>query len=259
MEFKILHDKSVILNYLKQNTELQIYSIGDLDDFFWSKTIWFALVDGETVKSIILLYAGLSDPTVLAIHHQNSDNTSKLLKIIKPLLPYKFYAHLSPGLIELFSKQCINSHSGTHYKMVLKKSPPVVVDDNIQKLSTADLKMIEEFYALAYPDNWFDKKMLDTNKYYGYFMDNKLVGIAGIHVYSPEYKVAALGNITTHPDYRGQKIAYKLTSVLCSDLKNNIDTIGLNVKADNTFAIKSYQKVGFEIVDSYVECLMINK
>lgn len=34
MDVKILSDKIAILEYLKEDAELQIYSIGDLDDFY---------------------------------------------------------------------------------------------------------------------------------------------------------------------------------------------------------------------------------
>ena len=45
--------------------------------------------------------------------------------------------------------------------------------------------------------------MLKTDKYFGYFINDNLVGIAELHVYSGKYKVSALGNIATLPDYRG--------------------------------------------------------
>ena len=85
-----------------------------------------------------------------------------------------------------------------------------------------------------------------------------MVGISGIHVYSSEYKVAALGNIATHPDYRGQQIGFKLTSKLCNDLKKSVDYIGLNVRSDNEIAIKCYKKIGFEIIGTYDECYIMN-
>ena len=142
--------------------------------------------------------------------------------------------------------------------MELKKTANTIDDNSIRRLNADDTKMIEAFYAAAYPDNWFDKRMLDTNKYFGYFLDELLVGIAGIHVYSEEYKVAALGNIATLPKHRGNKIGQKLTSKLCHDLQKSIKHIGLNVKSDNIAAIKCYQNIGFEIVGSYDELFIKN-
>jgi len=172
------------------------------------------------------------------------------------LLPNEFYAHLSPGLIDFFGKQNIEEYYGFNYKMALRLPPVEIEDENIRRLTTEDLPIIQDFYSIAYPHNWFDNRMLETEKYFGYFIDSKLVGISGIHVYSAEYKVAALGNIATHPDYRGKQIGFKLTSMLCYDLSKTVDFIGLNVKSDNEFAIRCYQKIGFEIIGNYDECLI---
>ena len=258
MDIHILHCKSEILEFLMNSPELQVYSIGDLDDFFWPKTIWYALKEGDEIKAIALLYVGMSTPTLLAIYDTDFESTHQLLGRVKSLLPANYYAHLSPKLIDLFGKKNIIESYGPHYKMALKRAPSLIADDNIRRLSIIDIPNISEFYSAAYPNNWFDKRMLETQKYFGYFVENKLVGIAGIHVYSEEYKVAALGNIATLPEFRGRQIGYKLTSQLCLDLTASVSYIGLNVKSDNIAAISCYRKVGFEIVGSYDECYIRN-
>jgi hypothetical protein len=55
MDLKVLHDKPTIFNFLKEDIGLQLYLIGDLDDFFWSKTIWYSLTEADTIKAIALL------------------------------------------------------------------------------------------------------------------------------------------------------------------------------------------------------------
>jgi len=258
MNLIMLHDKPTILNFLKENTGMQIYSIGDLDDFFWPKTIWYAFEESDKILSIALLYVGMDTPTLLLFCKEESHYSQKLLQNIKHLLPTKFNVHLSSGLVDIFGKQNIIDYFGLNYKMVLTKKIKAFDDKNIRKLSIDDLAIIQEFYSISYPHNWFDNRMLETNKYYGYFINGKLVGISGIHVFSAEYKVAALGNIATHPDYRGQQIGYKLTSVLCVDLQQCVDFIGLNVSSNNDYAIKCYKKIGFEIIGTYDECLIKN-
>ena len=86
--------------------------------------------------------------------------------------------------------------------------------------------------------------------------DDKLVSVAGVHVYSEAYKVAALGNITTHPAYRGQGLARIVTARLCRSLLETVDYIGLNVKVDNQSAISLYQRLGFEPVCTYHEYMV---
>jgi predicted GNAT family acetyltransferase len=100
--------------------------------------------------------------------------------------------------------------------------------------------------------------MLRTKQYFGLRLKNRLLSVAGIHVYSEKYKVAALGNIVTHPDYRGKGYSKAVTARLCQSLAEHVDNIGLNVKADNTAAISMYRKLGFEIVGTYFELMVLN-
>ena len=53
-----LYDRKEIETFLRKNTFLHIYGIGDLDDFFWPCTTWYALRENQSIKAIILLYAG---------------------------------------------------------------------------------------------------------------------------------------------------------------------------------------------------------
>jgi predicted GNAT family acetyltransferase len=79
------------------------------------------------------------------------------------------------------------------------------------------------------------------------------VSVAGAHVYSPQYKVAALGNITTHPQFRGKGLARVVCAKLCQELLQTVNHIGLNVKVDNISVIACYCKLGFEPVATYEE------
>jgi hypothetical protein len=38
--------------FLRRNPELHIYSIGDLDDFFWPYTAWHGLLEGAELTQV---------------------------------------------------------------------------------------------------------------------------------------------------------------------------------------------------------------
>ena len=256
METRIIRDKNEIYRFLSKTPDLQLYAIGDLDDFFWLYTIWYAFCEKDEIKSIALLYTGMNPSTFLLFCEKDLYYSTELIKSIKGQLPEKFNVHLSPGLIDVFGKENIIKDYGHNYRMILSGIPAPLSDKNIRRLKKEDIGSINALYKVAYEDNWFDSRMVESGKYFGYFNQGSLIGVAGIHVYSPVYRIAALGNIATHPDFRGQKIAYKLTSALCFDLKKTVDIIGLNVKSDNSAAIKCYRNIGFEIRSSYEECLI---
>jgi RimJ/RimL family protein N-acetyltransferase len=268
MEVRLTIDKGEIYRFLKKAPDLHLYTIGDLDDFFWPATVWYAIYANGEMQSVALLYNGMTPSTLLLFceetkqsedkQNQKPNYSRELLESVRNLLPEKFNVHLSPGLIDVFGKENIIEDYGHNYRMVLSREPEHFDDQNIRRLELCDIHLINSLFKVAYPNNWFDSRMVETGKYFGCFNEGMLVGIAGIHVYSPEYRIAALGNIATHPDFRGRKIAHRLTSVLCCDLKNSVDIIGLNVNSENPAAIKCYENAGFEIRSSFDECFIRN-
>ncbi len=112
---------------------------------------------------------------------------------------------------------------------------------------------IETLYRVSYPDNSFDPRMLETGCFYGIRHGMLLVSVAVVHVYSPRYRVAALGNVATHPSFRGQRLATTVCAKLCQSLLQTVDHIGLNVQADNVSAIRSYEQLGFASIAAYKE------
>lgn len=254
MEYQIIHDKKTIEKFCRRNPALHIYSIGDLDDFFWKYTTWLGLTEENTISELVLLYQGFSIPTVLGIS-ENTRQMKEFLNTVSGFLPRRFIAHLSPGTEEaLVCHYSMESH-GEFHKMVLEDGSKVVNADfsGVDRLSSDDRGSILELYERSYPESWFDQRMLDTNQYFGIHENGKLVSIAGVHVYSRKHRVAALGNITTHPDWRGKGLGKKVTRVLCRSLSETTDYIGLNVKSDNIPAIRLYESLGFRKIASYNE------
>ncbi|HCF30395.1 MAG TPA: GNAT family N-acetyltransferase [Cyanobacteria bacterium UBA11049] len=253
-----LHAKDQIEAFLCRHPFLHLYSIGDLDDFFWNYTTWYAFLDQQQIEQLVLLYTGTSLPVVLGLSEEPTDLIEELLQSIAHLLPKRFYAHLSGDLATVFADDYqIESH-GLHLKMALSNSALLDTADtsDVIPLSAADRGELEDLYRLAYPGNWFEPRMLETGHYYGIRRGAALVSVAGVHVYSQQYKVAALGNITTHPQFRGQGLAKVVCAKLCKDLWQKVEHIGLNVKADNYSAIACYTKLGFKAIATYEEYLL---
>ena len=179
----------------------------------------------------------------------------ELLRSLIYLLPKRFYAHLSGDIATVFANDYqIKSH-GLHYKMALTNSALLdsVDTSNVKPLTVYDIIALEELYRVAYQGNWFEPRMLETGYYYGIRQGASLISVAGVHVYSEKYRVTALGNITTHPLFRGQGLAKAVSTKVCKDLLQTTDHIGLNVKVDNISAIACYTRLGFEIISTYQE------
>lgn len=255
----LLHDKQEIGAYLRRDPALHVYAIGDLDDFFWSSTVWYGLKEGENLLAVALLYTGGDPPTLLATERQPATALATLLSRIAHLLPERFYAHLSPEARDALAASYVLESHGPHFKMAL--SDPAQLDSidtsSVERLTLAATAELLAFYAHSYPGNWFDPRMLETGQYVGIRGENgDLLSVAGVHVYSAEQRVAALGNITTAPAARGRGLATAATAALCRSLLQTVDLIGLNVHADNVAAIACYRRLGFAVVAEYEEYML---
>ncbi|MBD3233490.1 MAG: GNAT family N-acetyltransferase [candidate division Zixibacteria bacterium] len=255
MRIQTITDLRKIEHYLKKDYYLHLYGLGDLDSPFCKHTTWFAAMENDEIKAIALLYTGLTLPTFLALTSPKSTEMELLLETIAGHLPKKLYGHLTGGLdntMRNFFK--LESH-GKHFKMGLLKTGIIEKEDTspVERLTLEDIDEIMQLYELSYPGHWFESHMLQTGHYYGIWNNHRLISVAGVHVYSPRYNVAALGNITTHPKWRGKGLGTKVTAHLCKELMKSVEYIGLNVKCDNSSAINCYRNLGFEITHEYHE------
>ncbi len=78
--------------------------------------------------------------------------------------------------------------------------------------------------------------------------------MAGVHVFSVEQSIAAIGNVYTDRDHRGKGYAGACTrTVLQEIIYQGIDLIVLNVSQDNQQALRLYQELGFMIHTPFYE------
>ncbi len=249
-----LHDHSQIAQFLSQDPGRYLYEIGDLDPFFWPQTLWFGWQKENIIKALCLIYLGDQTPILLAMG--SSASQIDLLQSLNRLLPMAFYAHLAPGLEACF-KDWLASGGESYHRMMLKpdKWRPQTANqqDQIKLLAAADLEQLLSFYQAAYPENWFNPRMLATGQYLGLFRAEQLMAVAGVHVFSAQQQVAALGNIAVSKAARGQGLGQIISSALCAQLLKQVQQIGLNVASQNQAAIHCYQKLGFEVYLDYQE------
>jgi ribosomal protein S18 acetylase RimI-like enzyme len=250
-------DKKRLLEHFRKDPVLFAYHIGDLDDFYFPNCQWGAgYGNSPRIEECVLVYTGLALPTVLAFGV--SDRYANLLEEFAPLFPAKFYCHYQDPYGDILSREYQGADLGIHHKMALRrlhKSGPLKTGAEIIRLDQSHEQPLQALYESAYPDNYFSSRMLATGKYFGCFVDGRLVAVSGVHVDSARYGITVLGNITTHPDFRGRGLAHAATSRLVEELTGEGKRVCLNVKADNAPAIRCYERLGFEAVHEYREAL----
>jgi ribosomal protein S18 acetylase RimI-like enzyme len=253
-------DRIVLERFFRRRPGVHAYELGDLDDFFWPHTRWFAWHTSDRIGQIVLLYDEPDPPVLLALAEDPDDEMRDLLRAIAPGLPGRAYAHLSHGLVDALAPSLLPTGTPVrHLKLDLVEPQRLgaVTSDGTVALSASDLAEVAAFYERAYPDTWFQARMLETGRYVGIRREGELVCVAGVHVWSPRWRVACLGNVATLPVARGTGLATTACAQLCRVLlADGIDVVSLNVRADNAAAIRTYEKLGFAHAADYVEVML---
>ena len=100
----------------------------------------------------------------------------------------------------------------------------------------------------------FHPRQLEQGVFYGIKSGPRLVAVAGTHLVSRTYGVAAVGNVFTHPARRGCGYGAATTSAVTAELAAlGIRDIILNVSQANTPAIRAYERLGFECYCPFLE------
>ena len=206
------------------------------------------------------MYDEPDPPVLLAFAEEPAAGMLELLRSLVGELPQAIYAHLSPGLVEVLAPELVPAREAApHLKLGLVDPGALDFYDTAEceLLSSSDLAEVERFYERAYPGTWFQPRMLETGRYLGIRRDAELACVAGVHVWSQEWRVACLGNVATLPAARGEGLATAACARLCRILLDDgIDVISLNVHADNAAAIRAYEKLGFVHAADYVEVML---
>jgi len=108
------------------------------------------------------------------------------------------------------------------------------------RLDAADTRHLNRLYELGLT-SWLPTESVANGVYYGVRRGTRLLAAAGTHVISPTYGIAAVGNVYTNRDHRGQGLAKVVTSAVTAELLSMVDDVVLNVRIDNPPALAAYR------------------
>jgi GNAT superfamily N-acetyltransferase len=91
--------------------------------------------------------------------------------------------------------------------------------------------------------------------YFGAHHRGWLVAAAGTHIYSRRESVAVVGNVFTHPDFRGHGLGTAVTAAVCTHLLQDCDLVVLNVDPANRTARHIYEQMGFKETGRLIEAM----
>lgn len=127
------------------------------------------------------------------------------------------------------------------------------------RLGPPDVSRVNRLYSIEGGVTSYRESHLEDGVYYGVLSGGRLVSIAGTHVVSRAERIAVVGNVFTHPRYRGQGLATQATNAATQELLSYCDLVALTVEAANDPAIRMYTKLGYQGVCSLHETPLVRK
>ena len=244
-----LRDPDEIRRLLRPRVEYAAYAVGQLEPALFERTHWYR-ARGETGSGLVLhSRGGLGDATFVM---GDPDAVYAILSIY-PGTP-STYATCQPAHLERLGQVYRLANQQPMIRMGVRRHEfePMRRIETIP-LSGLDIRRINALYSTDGTSSYYAPEHIDVGLYRGIVVDGRLVAIAGTHVMSPQERIAVVGNVFTHPAYRGRGYATAVTSAVTEALFEFCDNVVLTVDPNNRPAVRAYAHLGYVEICELVE------
>jgi ribosomal protein S18 acetylase RimI-like enzyme len=215
------------------------YALADLDPPHVERARWFADRD-----AVVLSYAGFDPPVLFA-----AGDVAQVRILLAEVPAGRHLFTLLASHRALLGERVQESRETLMWRMALRPEAfGAARAGGAQPLSAEHLpEMLALFGDHADRPDSFDAGQLADGAFFGVWYGKQLVSVAGTHVVSEARRVAAVGNVFTHPDHRGRGLATIATAAVVQELlgRPGMQTVVLNVAQANEPAVRCYQSLGF--------------
>jgi len=233
-------DKALLGAFLERDRLYAAYAICDLEEREFARTRWGVAYDGDAPIAVVLEYNGPTPQPLFAMGDQ--DGVAVVLRdLIRPRVAY---LAAPPPLISAVETAYRVDPGPSMVRMWVDRAYFRPYPATVQRLLPAEIGELNRLYQLGFA-SWLPAGAIADGVYYGLRVNGQLVSAAGTHVVSPGARLAVVGNVLTHIDYRGRGFATAVTGAVTADLLRTCDQVVLNVRADNPPALNAYRRLGY--------------
>jgi GNAT superfamily N-acetyltransferase len=229
-----LTDKNEIRALLRRDPAWSVYALGDLAPSMFPKTQWFA--PGLTLV--------VQDYGTAILFAMGPDSVCEALECATEPV----HLQVQRDALDEVARHAAVSSPRLMWRMTWAGHRLVASSALTSRLDASDVPALQALYAdgesSGESPDFFFPSMVTDGVFHGIYEATALVAAAGTHILAREEGVAAIGNIYTRHDRRGRGLARLVTGAVLGEL-SGIETIGLNVRADNDAALYLYESLGF--------------
>ena len=233
-------DRRLLRTFLERDRLYAAYAICDLEEREFRRTRWAVAFSHAELIAVGMEYTGLT-PQPLFLMGRNDGIEAILADVLRPRAAYVAARIEAMPAVE------------EHYRV--DPGPPMVrmwVDRSrfrpypadVRRLLPVEIGELNRLYQLGFA-SWLPSSSIAEGVYYGLRVNGRLVAAAGTHVISPQARLAVVGNVLTHVDFRGRGFATAVTGAVTAELLRSCDQVVLNVRSDNPPALQAYRRLGY--------------
>jgi ribosomal protein S18 acetylase RimI-like enzyme len=240
LEVQATRDRAMLARFLERDRLFAAYALCDLDDREFSKTRWAVALASGRVVALCMEYRGLS-PQPLFVMGDAAGVSAILAGVIRTRVAY---LAAMPSLLPAIAERYRIDDGPPMVRMVVDRETFRPLLGKVVRLGPQDAADLNRLYELGLTA-WLPGEAISNGVYYGVRRQGRLVAAAGTHVISEAAGLAAVGNVMTHRDHRGQGYAKAVTSAVTAELLERCTDVVLNVRSDNPPAIAAYRRIGY--------------
>ena len=120
-------------------------------------------------------------------------------------------------------------------------------------MTGAHVDLLNRLYNAEGEPTHYRREHIADGCYWGAVDEERLVAVAGTHAIGRSQGIAIVGNVFTHPRFRGRGHAATVTSAVTAALLEQVDDVVLSVDPNNAHAIRAYQRLGYRPVGEIYE------
>jgi ribosomal protein S18 acetylase RimI-like enzyme len=240
-----LTERSEILPILEKDRLYAGYAIGDLEPGLFEHCDWFGAEErsprGKQAQALALCYHDFRPPVLFVM----GDPAGVEAIVREAPLPARVYLNCRGEHLAAAGVSYTWVEMTPMWRMALRVETfkPVAADCAV--LGASDAEEVSRLFALGGGEA-FRPGQMEGGIYRGIRQAGRLVAVAGTHLVSHTFGIAAIGNVFTDPEWRGHGFGTAATAAVAGQLlTSGLRDIILNVSQANTAAIRVYEHLGF--------------
>ena len=207
-------DRGLLRAFLERDRLFAAYAICDLDDREFARTRWGSRCDGDEPVASASSTAGSSPQPLFVMGRRRTASRRSCATSSgrgPPTSPS------CPSTSPRSSRTTASTPGRQMVRMWVDRATFRPYPARVERLLPVEIGELNRLYQLGFA-SWLPSSSIADGVYYGIRVGGRLVAAAGTHVVSRDARLAVVGNVLTHADYRGRGYAKATTGAVTAEL-----------------------------------------